>query len=139
MEPNLVQDVSKEFKREGLADFVHESIDAESYGTEPLRRVTDEFIHQLGEKTLSLGETLSGHGVEFFWAVNMGKAGISPVGIGSGHKHTSPDGTEHIGLESILAFIRDSIDIDEITDSYWEERHLEVRRPPILNMDSLGL
>lgn len=121
MRTSLVHDVTTEFSLEGLRDYLVSNIDSESYGEQSFNRVFNEFVLQLDAQVLKLSMALEGSGIEFIWAVNMGKAGLSPEESESLYRHTSQDGTKYQGINAVLAFVRDNIDINELTDAYWSE------------------
>lgn len=135
MRPSLVHDVSTQFSLDGLREYLLDSIDEESYGEQSRSHVFNEFILQLDAQSLKLATALEGSGAEFIWAVNMGKAGISPEGSEKNYRHKSMDGTEYQGMDAVLAFLRDNIDVNELTDAYWSE----IDRNHSLRHDALRL
>lgn len=114
--------VSNEFTREGLRAYVTSYIDEESYSDESLYSVFEEFNYRVGLKAKQLGEMLDGFGIKFFWAVNLGKAVYSPKDSLEEYFYTDSQGNENHGIDAILAFLRDEVDVETVINDYWSRR-----------------
>lgn len=114
--------VDDEFTRDGLRAYVLSNLDEESYSDESLYGVCERFNYRLHQKAESLSEDMKGFGIKFYWYVNMGKFIYHPKDDLEEYIYFDSSQTEHLGINAILAFLRDEVSIEEVSDDYWSER-----------------
>lgn len=120
--PKNALKVSDEFTREGLRQHVMSHLDEESYSDESLYHVYEEFNYRLGLKVNDLAETMKGFEIEFFWAVNLGRVVYNPKDELDEYFFTDARGKEWNGLDAILAFLRDEVNVEAVESDYWSSR-----------------
>lgn len=114
--------ISYDFTRDGLKDYVRAHIDGESYSDESFYGLFEEFSYRMGLKAAEITRMVSGFGIDFYWAINMGKIKFCPEGAFDNYTYMDTEDKEWLKVDAILAFIRDETGIDQVVDDYWTQR-----------------
>lgn len=114
--------VSEEFTRTGIKEYVIGNLDTESYSDESAHAVFEEFSYRLSLKVERFRDLLEFCGVDFFWAVNLGRAKYQPMQDLAEYCYIDSTGRQWEGLDALLAFIRDDVDMESVVNDYWSSR-----------------
>lgn len=117
--------LAKDFTLEGLREYLLDNLDVESYSDSAITDVLEEFLFQLTLRVKSTAEALASCGVEFFWAVYLEDAVISPREAELNYSFTAPGGKLFQGINAIVASIVYDLDIDALTENYWLTKTLK--------------
>ena len=118
-------ELPQEFTLKGLEDHVISFLDEESYCDASFYDIFTEFTDQLVIKSKSISQLLESWGTGFHWEISSEEVLYAPNKDWDSYKYKNAHGVVYYGVEAILAFLRDDIDIPSLVDNYWSNRNHE--------------